>query len=111
MSRARHEEMKHHEKRKDGGGIGGVGKVKEESYAGTGSDTEKEAEKRKRGGSVKKGKMPHMVHGRMPHHHMNRPGRKRGGSMGADSHPMTEASRLEKPEGLNYDTKVNKEDD
>lgn len=111
MSRARHEEhdKKHH--RAKGGGIGGVGEVKTESYEGTGSDTEKEAEKRKRGGAMHKGKMPTMVHGHKPRHHENRPGRKRGGSVGADSHPMTEAHKLSMPEGMSRDGGVDKEDD
>lgn len=106
MSRARHEE-----KRAKGGGIGAMNN-KMESYAGTGSATEKEAEKRKRGGGVHKGKMPTMVHGSAPKHHGNRPGRKSGGSVGADSHPMTSASRLSPPEGMsNRAGGVDKEDD
>lgn len=95
MSRARHEE-----KRAKGGGIGDVGKVKTESYTAGDPDTEKEAEKRKRGGGVHKGKMPTMVHGSAPKHHGNRPGRKSGGSVGADSHPMTSAAKLSPPEGM-----------
>ena len=109
MSRARHEE-KEHEKRAKGGGIGAMND-KMESYSGTGSDTEKEAERRARGGKVHKGKMPRMIHGSAPHHHGNRPGRKRGGSVGADSHPMTEASSLKMPEGLSRSGGTDKEDD
>jgi hypothetical protein len=108
MSRARHEE--HDKKRAKGGGIGAMND-KMESYTAGNPDTEKEAEKRARGGKVHKGKMPRMVHGSAPHHHGNRPGRKRGGSMGADSHPMTEASRLEAPEGMSRRDGVDKEDD
>jgi hypothetical protein len=113
MSRARHEEHDKKHERAKGGGIGAIGKVKEESYAGTGSDTEKEAERRARGGKVHKGKMPMMMHGKAPKHHANRPGRKRGGSMGADSHPMTEASRLSEPQGMSGRTsnRVDREDD
>ena len=55
--------------------------------------------------------MPRMIHGSAPHHHMNRPGRKSGGSVGADSHPMTSAAKLSAPEGLNRATGVDKEDD
>jgi hypothetical protein len=121
MSRARHEEhrrakgdaTKPDNDDKGDTGIGGVAdKKKTESYAGTGSDTEKEAERRKRGGGVHKGKMPHMVHGSAPRHHANRPGRKRGGAMGADSHPMTMASKLEQPEGMKREGHTwDKEDD
>lgn len=110
MSRARHEEKEH--KRAKGGGIGDVGNVKADDYSGSGKpDVVKEAEKRARGGKVHKGKMPTMVHGRMPHHHENRPGRKRGGSVGADAHPMTSAARLEAPEGMSRRDGVDKEDD
>ena len=109
----REEEHKRKDRRAKGGGIGAVGAVKEESYTAGDPKTEKEAEKRKRGGAVmKKGKMPHMVHGSAPHHHANRPGRKRGGSVGADSHPMTEAARLTMPEGMHKDYgKLDREDD
>lgn len=107
MSRARHEE-----KRAKGGGIGDVSdKTKMEKYSGGDSDTAKEAERRARGGKVHKGKMPTMVAGHAPRHHGNRPGRKSGGAAGADSHPMTQASRLTAPEGLSRDNRVDREDD
>lgn len=102
-------------RRAKGGGVGAVPEnAKAESYAGTGSRTEKEAERRAKGGAVKmhKGRMPHMIAGHAPRHHGNRPGRKAGGSVGADSHPMTEASRLSAPEGMHKDyTKLDREDD
>lgn len=110
MSRARHEEAK-------GGGIGDIGMDGSmkgmESYTAGNPKVEKEAEKRARGGKVHKGKMPRMVHGSAPMHHGNRPGRKSGGSVGADSHPMTAASRLSEPEGMSGRTsnKVDREDD
>lgn len=94
------------------GDIGEDGSTKGmESYAGTGSDTEKEAERRAKGGALRKERMPRMIHGSAPHHNGNRPGRKSGGSVGADSHPMTEASRLKGPEGLSRDGGVDREDD
>jgi hypothetical protein len=94
MSRARHS---------SGGGIGAVpDNVKVQNMGGADSNTAKEAERRKRGGAVK-GKMPMMVHGGAPKHHGNRPGRKSGGAVGADSSPMTQASRLTSPEGLSRD--------
>lgn len=108
MSRARHEERAR-------GGAAKAGDVpmnaKMQSYAGTGSVVEKDAEKRKRGGGVHQGKMPTMVHGSAPKHHGNRPGRKRGGSVGADSHPMTEAAHLQRAEGMSGRDGVDKEDD
>lgn len=102
MSRARHAK---------GGGIGGVGPVKTEVYSGAGSKTIEEANRRAKGGKVHKGKMPMMVHGSAPRHHGNRPGRKSGGAVGADSHPMTSAAKLSAPEGLSRTTSVDKEDD
>jgi len=117
MSKERHEA----EKRKRGGKVckakgGEVGDdekaPKEEVYAGKDSKTEEESERRKRGGAVmKKGKMPTMIHGSAPKHHGNRPGRKAGGSVGSDSHPMTSASRLEAPEGMGKGYKEDREDD
>lgn len=106
--RGRHDAKPH----ASGGGVGDIPKnAKIESYAGTGSKTEQEAEKRARGGKIMKGKMPTMVHGSMPSHHGNRPGRKSGGSVGADMHPMTSAARLSQPEGLSRSGSVDKSDD
>lgn len=94
------------------GDIGEDGSMKGmESYTAGDPKVEKEAEKRAKGGAIHKGKMPRMVHGSAPRHHTNRPGRKSGGSVGADSHPMTEASRLKAPEGLSRDGGVDREDD
>jgi len=94
MSRARHAK---------GGGVGAVPEnEKAQVYAGAGSNVVKEAERRAKGGMLK-GKMPTMVHGSAPKHHGNRPGRKSGGAVGADAHPMTSASRLSSPEGLSRD--------
>jgi hypothetical protein len=81
-------------------------------YSGVGSETEKEAERRKRGGAIMhKGKMPTMVAGHAPKHHENRPGRKSGGSVGADSHPMSSAAHLEPVEGMSRGDKEDREDD
>src|SRR5580658_6481592 len=79
------------------------GTMKAEVYAGKGSNTEKEAERRKNGGKraaggkvATKPKLPALAVGGAPSRHirMDRRGRKRGGSVGADSHPLTEASRM-----------------
>jgi hypothetical protein len=111
--RHEHEKLARGGPAKDEGGIGEDGSMKGmESYTAGDPDVEKEAERRARGGPVmKKGKMPTMVHGSAPRHHSNRPGRKSGGSVGADSHPMTEASKLKMPEGLSRDGGVDREDD
>lgn len=107
--------MKHH-KRAAGGGIGDDDKkVKEESYAGTGSETEKEAERKKRGGRIHHGKVPMHVDGhKAAHHRLDRPGRKRGGAVGADSKPMTSAHNLTPPEGMKAQSmtaRTDREDD
>lgn len=47
----------------------------------------------KRGGKM--GKMPIMLEGATPkHHRLDRPGRKSGGAVGADTKPLTTAARL-----------------
>ena len=118
----RHHQLHHDMTRKDGGGIGDDDKmVKEESYAGTGSNVEKEAEERraKRGGRMKRAhggavhkRHPMMVEGHKGGHRLDRPGRKRGGAVGADSKPFTSAHNLEPPEGMAggaYGTHLGKE--
>lgn len=105
-----------------------------EKYNAVGSKTEKEADSddygghkrggrakhangglvaRKRGGGVHHGSMPMHVDGKAPRHHrMDRvPGRKRGGGIGADTSPMTAASRLTAPTGEKDQTKTDKRDD
>ncbi len=70
-----------------------------EVYAGGGSNVVKAALKRKRGGAVKDcgpdGKMSKM--------RLDRPGRKTGGRIGADTAPLSSAARLSKPGGLTLD--------
>ena len=97
-----------------------------EKYDAVGSKTEKEAEaddygghkhggkiKRKNGGKVHHGHMPMHVDGKAPkHHRMDRaPGRKSGGGVGADMHPMTAAANLHAPKGEKDQTTTNKRDD
>ena len=91
MSRARHE------MRKDGGKV--EPKVKEEDYSATDDgdpNVVKEAEERKHGGRMEKKKKQHggEVDGKMMKHRLDRPGRKRGGGVGADKSPLTEASKV-----------------
>lgn len=112
---AGHEHHPIHHKRARGGGVEEEGegheddrdeRGKEEVYEGKGSRTEAEAERRKRGGKRANGgkaptKMPALAVGGAASRHvrMDRRGRKRGNSVGADSHPLTEASRLTEAEG------------
>ena len=66
----------------------------------------------KRGGKVHHGSMPMHVDGKAPRHHrMDRPGRKRGGGIGADTSPMTAAARLTAPKGEHDQTKTDARDD
>lgn len=54
-------------------------------------DVFKEAEERKHGGKVHKGKHVGKIHGAHPAHRMDRPGRKTGGRVGADRSPLSSA--------------------
>jgi hypothetical protein len=94
------------------GDIGEDGSMKGmESYTAGKPKVEEEAERRAKGGAIRKERMPRMIQGSAPHHNGNRPGRKSGGAVGADSHPMTEASRLRGAEGLSREGGVDREDD
>jgi hypothetical protein len=98
MSKARH-------KRAGGGGIGIVPETapKAEVYSGGDSGTAREAAKsRARGGSVAKKGAMHVAGNASRHMRLDRRGRKSGGSVGADSHPMTEASKLSGGGGDSY---------
>lgn len=76
---ARHK--KHHEKAHKASG----GEIKN---AGGNPYVEEEAEEKKKGGKVV-GKM----HGKHSKHRLDRPGRKRGGRVGADMSPLTGAHK------------------
>lgn len=69
-------------------------------YAGEGSGTEKAALKRKRGGSVKHVGGPE---GKISKMRLDRPGRKTGGRCGSDMAPLSSASKVSKPSGLDLD--------
>ena len=71
------------------------------TYAGAGSNVEKEAEEKKAGGKVGRkagGKVGRKagghVLGKHAHMRLDRPGRKLGGSVGADKHPLTSAAKI-----------------
>ena len=84
-----------HHKRARGGGIGDDEKApKEEVYEGAGSRTEEEAKRRKRGGKAPM----HVAGAASKHHRLDRRGRKSGGSVGADTSPLTHAANLSAPE-------------
>lgn len=76
-----------HKHREDGGKV--------DSYTATPNKVEEEAEERKKGGKVhrKKGGAMHHMEGKEAMHRMDRPGRKRGGSVGADMHPLSSAAK------------------
>ena len=102
-------------KRAKGGGIGIINPDKpphELDYPAD-SNVVKEAERKAHGGRTHKHKMPHMMHvdGKKARHRMDRPGRKRGGSVGADSHPLTEAAHLSSPAGEKGGYHLDREDD
>lgn len=71
---------------------------KAEWYAGGGSNVAKEAEEKKKGGAVKR-KHGGEVEGRMSKKRLDKPGRKRGGGVGADLTPLSTASREKQAEG------------
>lgn len=90
MSRARHHEKhkeghkKHH--RDDGGRVG--------MRVSGNPDVFEEADERKRGGKVHKKKHVGEPEGKIAKHRMDRlhrPGRKMGGRVGADKHPLSSA--------------------
>jgi len=84
-----------HKHRSEGG--------KMENYNGSENNVEKEADEKATGGAVgrktggkiglKRGGAAHHMEGEKAMHRLDRPGRKRGGSVGADMHPLTEASK------------------
>jgi hypothetical protein len=72
-------------KRADGGAV-------EVEDAGGNKKVMNEAKERKRGGKVmKEEKMAGKMHGEMSRHRLDRPGRKRGGRVGADMNPLSSA--------------------
>ncbi len=81
--------------RKDGGVV-----PKDESpkdvYTGSGSNVVKEADKRKDGGRVKKKEMG-KVDGKKSKMRLDRPGRKSGGRVGADTSPLSSAAKTSDP--------------
>lgn len=93
MKKARHH---HREERRGGGKV--EPDVKPKAYNAQGSKVEEEAEEKKRGGKVKAKHHKKEHHGEVEGHRgkrrLDRPGRKRGGSVGADRHPLSSASKV-----------------
>lgn len=102
MSRARH-----HKRAKGGatkpvweaGGETNAAKEAEERAAGgmvegEGEAAKSRADKRARGGSVHEPHHEVKTHSMKHKHGMKVPGRKRGGSVGADRHPLTSAANV-----------------
>lgn len=72
----------------------------EDTYAGKDSDVKKEAEEKAKGGRIKvKRAAGGPVAGKKTKMRLDRPGRKRGGGVGADKHPLTSASKIRPAEG------------
>lgn len=67
-------------------------------YAGGGSNVIKEAKQRKRGGKVVG------MEGKMASMRLDRPGRKRGGRVGADTSPLTHAASVSAASGHSTDS-------
>lgn len=80
MSRARH--------KAEGGKV--EPELKPKVYAGEGSEVDKEAMEKKRGGRTKK-KAGGMVEGEEKRERLDRPKRKAGGKVGSDHSPFTSA--------------------
>ncbi len=113
MSKARH--RSHKVKLSAGMGIVGAGKADEgkidDVYSGKDSPVVKDAERRKRGGKVESKKPMHME-GKEPRHtRLDRPGRKRGGAVGADTKPFSAAHKLDGASGSGMYGKLDGEDD
>lgn len=100
MSRARH---KH-----EAGGVVDKDESPKEVYAGKGSHVEEEADERKDGGKVGHKRMKHKdggcIEGHAGKRRLDRPGRKRGGGVGSDMHPLSSASKITNAEGHDADT-------
>lgn len=92
MSRARHEMR---EKRAEGGKID----VKPRPYNAEGSEVVKEAEEKNAGGRTGAKKKHAEAEGMMAKRRLDRPGRKRGGGIGADTSPLSTAARVKNAEG------------
>ena len=91
MSRARHH--MEHDKKAEGGKV--EPGLHPKAYDAQGSEVEKEADEKKRGGRAKRkdgGRMHH--EGGMKAKRLDRPGRKRGGRVGADKMPLTGANKI-----------------
>jgi hypothetical protein len=85
----------HHGKHKKGGGRIGIvaaGNKDVIDEAKMDKDGEITGHERKRGGKVKKGKK-HEMDGKEAKHRMDRPGRKRGGAVGANTSPLSTAHK------------------
>jgi len=101
--RGRSHEKRHaahlsHHKRYKGGRIPADGM--EAGEGGGNPHVEEEAEEKKKGGRAKHRKHGGHVDGHKGHHRMDhhRPGRKRGGRVGADTSPLSSAHNIGSPE-------------
>lgn len=96
--------MKGHKKRAYGGSVE-KDEGSKDVYAGGGSNVAKEADERKHGGKVKakggKHEAKHLgkIDGGKARLRLDRPGRKRGGRVGADSAPLSSAAKTSDASG------------
>ena len=99
MASGGHKQHHHAQARASGGKIKGT---RTEEWVSGNPDVKKETEgeesydkgdERKRGGKVKRAKGGMVVEGHKSKHRMDRPGRKRGGAVGADRSPLSTAHK------------------
>ena len=114
MSKARHEAGRY----KEFGPEKHDDEEKPKLYNAQGSEESKEAEKgeegeegaKKRKGRKHGGKLEHEVEGHHGRKRYDRPGRKRGGAVGANTHPLSTAAHVKNAED-HHATDGNAEDD
>lgn len=95
--------MKGKMKHRASGGVVDKDPSPKDVYAGRESNVAKEADERKRGGRVKKAKEMGKVEGKKAKMRLDRPGRKRGGRVGADRSPLSEAAKVSNPDNVEDD--------
>jgi hypothetical protein len=81
-----------------GGRLAEESSQKDMPYNAQGSNVEKEAEEKKSGGRVKR-KAGGAAMGDSAKKRFDRPGRKRGGAIGADMHPLSSAAKIRPASG------------
>lgn len=96
-SRTAKEHHKRHHRARGGAEHGEMKPPKGNDFAGGESYVAKEAGMKKGGVAHKKHHRSMEMHGAAAHKRLDRPGRKRGGGVGADAHPLSSAANLTAP--------------